>query len=144
MNWLLMGDRNTSFYHISALARRKRNHIWSVKNGAGDWIFEEREVMDHFREGFFKLYTTSQVSATGELNYHSQWQAKLSEEEKESISLMVSKEEIIAALWSLKALKAPGPDGLHAGFASGFGPLLGTRLEKKSRKCLGRGKFLII
>ena len=44
MNWLVMGDRNTSFYHISALTRRKKNHILSVKNGVGDWIFEEREV----------------------------------------------------------------------------------------------------
>ena len=59
MNWLVMGDRNTSFYHISALTRRKKNHILSVKNGVGDWIFEEREVMNYFREGFHKLYTTS-------------------------------------------------------------------------------------
>lgn len=64
MNWLVLGDRNTSFYHISALARRKRNQISSVKNGAEDWILEEREVMHYFREGFYKLYTTNQVSAS--------------------------------------------------------------------------------
>ena len=116
MNWLVMGDRNTSFYHISALTRRKKNHILSVKNGVGDWIFEEREVMNYFREGFHKLYTTSQDSAIWELNYHSQWQAKLLEEEKDIISHIVSEEEISAALWSLKAFKAPRPDGFHAGF----------------------------
>ena len=38
INWMIQGDRNTSFYHISALARRKQNHIASVKNSAGDWL----------------------------------------------------------------------------------------------------------
>ena len=85
-----------------------------------DWILEEREVMNYFREGFYKLYSTSQVSASWELSFHSHWQAKLSEEEKESISHMVSEEEISAALWSLKAFKAPSPDGLHAGFFQRF------------------------
>ena len=61
INWMVMGDRNTSFYHVSALARRKRNTITMVKNEVGDWLTEEREVMNHFREGFIRLYTTSQI-----------------------------------------------------------------------------------
>ena len=32
------------------------------------------------------------------------------------MSHMVTEEEISAALWSLKAFKAPGLDDLHAGF----------------------------
>ena len=35
---------------------------------------------------------------------------------KESISGSASEEEIRAVVWSLKPFKAPGPDGLHAGF----------------------------
>ena len=134
MNWLVLGDRNTSFYHISALARRKRNHILSVKNVAGDWIFEEKDVMNYFREGFQKLYTTSQDSATWELNYHFQWQAKLSEEEKEGIGHMVSEEEISAALWSLKAFKAPGLDGLHVVFFQRFWIIVGDSVREEIKK----------
>lgn len=59
MNWLVLSDWNTSFYHFSALTRRKRNQISPVKTGAGDWILEDREVMNYFRDGFHKLYTTS-------------------------------------------------------------------------------------
>ena len=59
INWMVLGDRNTFFYHVSALARRKRNTISMVKNEVGDWLTEEREVMNHFREGFIRLYTTS-------------------------------------------------------------------------------------
>ena len=116
INWMILGDINTSFYHISALARRKRNFITAIKNDAGVWLTKEREVANHFREGFIKIYTTSQVVATRDFSYNVQWQPKLSCDEKISISHMVTEEEIRAALWSLKAFKAPGPDGLHAGF----------------------------
>ena len=36
INWMVLGDRNTSFYHVFALARRKRNLISTVKNEVGD------------------------------------------------------------------------------------------------------------
>ena len=34
--------------------------------------------------------------------------------------MLVTKEEIKDALWSMKAYKAPGPDGLHVGFFQRF------------------------
>ena len=61
------------------------------------------------------IYTTSFSSVLALPPRISLWQARLSEEEKGSISGEVSGEEIKAALWSLKAFKAPGPDRLHAG-----------------------------
>ena len=59
INWMILGDRNTSFYHVSALARRKRNFITAIKNEVEEWLTEEREVANHFREGFIKIYTTA-------------------------------------------------------------------------------------
>ena len=38
VNWMVLGDRNTSFFQVSTLARRKRNMINVVKNEVGDWI----------------------------------------------------------------------------------------------------------
>ena len=59
INRMILGDRNTSFFHVSTLARRKRNLITAIKNEMGEWLIEEREVASHIREGFIKLYTTS-------------------------------------------------------------------------------------
>ena len=59
---------------------------------------EEREVASHIREGFMKLYTTSQEAATWEINHNQQWQTKLANEEKDSMSHMVTDEEIKTAL----------------------------------------------
>ena len=79
INWMIQGDCNTSFYHMSALARRKRNHIASIKDEREMWITEEREVMEHFRRGFISLYTTSHVKASRIPSHEVQWQVQLSE-----------------------------------------------------------------
>ena len=63
INWMILGDRNTSFYHVLALARRKKFFITVIKNDAGEWLAEESEVANHIREGFIKIYTTSQEAA---------------------------------------------------------------------------------
>lgn len=36
VNWMIQGDRNTSFYHVSTLVRRKRNKIMAIKDVVGD------------------------------------------------------------------------------------------------------------
>lgn len=79
VNWMVLGDRNTSLYHVSTLVRRKRNMIIAIKNDVGDWITKEKEVMNHFREGFIKLYSTSQVKAKWNNEKWTCWQIKLTE-----------------------------------------------------------------
>ena len=46
---------------MSALARRKRNHIASVMDERGVWLTDGREVRDHFRRGIISLYTSSLI-----------------------------------------------------------------------------------
>ena len=116
VNWMIQGDRNTNFYHVSTLVRRKRDQILAIKNSVGDWIHEENEIKEFIRAGFMDTFTSSFTSVPRLASVPSQWQAMLLDEEKISISGAVSEDEIKAALWSLKAFKSPGLDGLHAGF----------------------------
>ena len=134
INWLIQGDRNTSFYHVSALARRKRNHIASVKDECGDWLTDEKEVMDHFRNGFVSLYSTSLTETSRMPRINGSGHVHLSEEVKVSISGMVTLEEIKDALWSMKPYKAPGPDGLHAGFYQRFWHVVGDSVLERSEE----------
>ncbi|XP_065639085.1 uncharacterized protein LOC136071559 [Quercus suber] len=50
------------------------------------------------------------------------------------IDAMVSTEEIKEALWSMNPYKAPGPDGLHAGFFQRFWLLVGDSVRKEVEK----------
>ena len=116
VNWMVQGDRNMAFYHVSTLVRRKRNQIMAIKNAVGEWIHEESDIKEFIRSGFNGIYLTSHENASREEPIILQCQTRLSDGDKESIGGKVTEEEIKAALWSLKPFKAPGPDGLHAGF----------------------------
>ena len=45
ITWLVERDMNTSFYHTSALVRRRRNCISRMKDNVGNWIQREREIV---------------------------------------------------------------------------------------------------
>ena len=75
--------------------------------------------------GYNSIYTSSFTSGSWAAPIVSQWQARLFKEEKESIGGIALEEEIKSALWSLKAFKAPGPDGLHTGFFQRFWLIMG-------------------
>ena len=47
VNWMILGDRNTAFYHMSTLVRRSRNQISAIKNSVGEWLYLERDIMEH-------------------------------------------------------------------------------------------------
>jgi hypothetical protein len=115
-NWLIQGDRNTAFFHASTLVRRKQNRIFSLKDNMGNWVHLESEIAVLVRQGFMELFCTSKVSAPRSLWSINNWSACLSAEDCEVLSLPITHAEVKAALWSLKPFKAPGPDGLHAGF----------------------------
>lgn len=52
---------------------------------------------------------------------------QLSKEIKFAIGGMITLEEIMDALWSMKSYKAPSPDGSIQGFSNAFGSWLGIR-----------------
>lgn len=75
VNWMLLGDRNTSFYHISTLVRRKRNSITATMSNSGEWVHDEVAVKEIIRNGFSDLYTTSHVFFAFNISIGSAWQA---------------------------------------------------------------------
>ena len=117
---MIQGDRNTAFYHVLTPIRRNRNQILAIKDSTGEWVHEVNGIKDFIRRGFEGVYTSSLLSSSRCNPLPSQWQVKLFEEEKMSINGVALEEEIKSALWSLKPFKAPGPNGLHAGFFQRF------------------------
>ena len=61
-NWIILGERNTSYFHISAFNRRSKNRITCVQNSEGVWCHNFEEVKEIFNASFKKLYTTEQIS----------------------------------------------------------------------------------
>ena len=99
--------------------RRHENKIKSIKNNLGEWIIEEEEVKNFILVGYREIYDTSHSFSVrdSDINFSCSF---LSDEEKELLKKLVTKEEIKRGLWALKPFKAPGADGLHAGFFQFF------------------------
>ena len=56
---MVQGDKNTAFYHVSTLVRRKINTIMAIKNGVRKCLYEELDIMEFIRKGFNDIYTSS-------------------------------------------------------------------------------------
>lgn len=120
-NWLIQGDRNMSFFHISALIRRRRrNRILGLKDHLGNWVHDESEVADLIRSGFINLFSTSAISALRNVWSLSTWPSFLDADDASILCANLTRQEVKEGLWSLKPLKALGPDGLHVGFFQAY------------------------
>lgn len=134
VNWMVQGDRNTSFYHVSTLIRRKRNKILNLKDSQGEWINDLTAVMEHVRNSFAKLFSIELLSSPLSSPSVDITFPQLSYSESHNISLPMTDKEIKHALWSLKAFKSPGPDGLHAGFFQRFWLVVGRSVSEEIKK----------
>ncbi|KAK3229219.1 hypothetical protein Dsin_001100 [Dipteronia sinensis] len=54
--WLKEGDRNTKFFHLSAIIRRRRNKIKGFKKDDGSWIEDIGELKAEAVRNFLKLF----------------------------------------------------------------------------------------
>lgn len=118
--WLVEGDRNTSFYHTSALVRRKRNRILCMKDRVGNWLNGEREIAEFIRQSFLDLFASGHISASLAEWDHPSCNTHLNEEALTILGTPITDIEIAKGLWALKPFKAPGPDSLHASFFHRF------------------------
>ncbi|XP_075634949.1 uncharacterized protein LOC142607348 [Castanea sativa] len=141
ITWLVEGDRNTSFYHTSASVRRRRNRISCMKDSVGNWIQGEREIADYIRKGFSNLFTSGHSYAFRSAWNPPFWNHCLNKAEAETLVRPVSNDDITAGLWSLKAFKAPDPDGLHAGFFQRFWLLVGDSVREEVKGIFASGRI---
>lgn len=135
------GDRNTGFYHTSALVRQRRNRISCMKDRAGNWIQGDREIVEFIRNGYAELFSFSHSHAIRSIWNPPFWHNHLSDTETEKLTFPVSNEDIAASLWSLKAFKAPGPNSLHARVSHHFWLLVGDSVREEVKSIFSSGKI---
>ncbi|XP_058759648.1 uncharacterized protein LOC131632954 [Vicia villosa] len=112
--WLSDGDRNTRYYHMRTIARRKRNKILMLKDINGDWITDQDDLKNHvtdFYKGLFASNNSWWSWKGSEICY-----PKLEVATVQELNKDISNDEVRKALFSMKPWKAPGTDGFPAGF----------------------------
>lgn len=115
-NWLREGDKNTRFFHLKASARRKKNRIEGIWNQENVWIDDTEKIEREFHEYFTSLFETSSPSKMQIEAALTHLEPKVNAEMNEQLDMSFTEEEVSMALSQMGQTKAPGPDGLPAGF----------------------------
>lgn len=114
IDWLREGDRNTSFFHAKARERAHSNRIMGLKKDDGSIVTSQEELQTEAMDFYSKLFTRQEELDLGPvLNCV---QERVTWQMNEVLMQPFSAEEVRKATFMMGANKAPGPDGLTAGF----------------------------
>lgn len=114
IKWLNKGDRNTKFFHATAIQRRGRNRIQRIKDSSGNWVEGKEETFKVILSHYEEVY---KIDGPADMRPCLDSIPKLvSPSMNACLNTPYSEEEIKQAAFSLGALKAPGPDGFNGLF----------------------------
>lgn len=124
--WILSGDRNTSFYHSATMVRRARGRINGLKNSNDQWI-QDSEQIEEMIQGYYKgLYAKERVET--DTNGINGLFPKIEDHKWNIVNRTVSMEEVKEAMMGMAPLKALGPDGFHAMFYQKYWSIVGVSM----------------
>lgn len=111
-DWLHFGDMNTKFFHLLAVTCRRRNKIKALLDDQDNMVLDPAQLSDMAVRFFSSLFTEE-----GSFN---SWPwghfPSLAQDWLDSVQAKPLDSEIKVTMFSMSALKAPGPNGLHPVF----------------------------
>ncbi|XP_061350985.1 uncharacterized protein LOC133296046, partial [Gastrolobium bilobum] len=114
LNWFALGDRNSRFFHSVTVARRRRNHIDTLKNSKGVWIGDQQVLMEMVVSFFENLYTKDPLPKSAFLVRG--FFPVIEAHALDTMSIMSNSKEIRDVVFSFGPYKSPGKDELNALF----------------------------
>ena len=113
---------------MRANGRRKLNHLHAMKLDDENWCFDEEQIKVNATRFFTSLFE-EEVQSRGSLNCSITY-PPIEDVHKRICERKVEDEEIKEAIFSMGALKSPGPDGLNALFYQSQRSIVGSSVVK--------------
>eukprot|EP00253_Pinus_taeda_P004596 PITA_04596 len=138
--WLKEGDKNTTYFHKQATARKTRNNVSAITDGEGSHHSNQESIKRAASLHFKSLLTENQEEA--DYSELLQYLPKgITQEMNESLNREIEEEEIRKAIWTLQPDKSPGPDGFPINFYRDHWQLIRKDLAKMLRGIQRKGKM---
>lgn len=121
VQWTCEGDRNTSYFHVVATNRRRRNQISRICDDDGNILTEDKEIRRIFVSFYKSLYCAQHPNLehdpTAFFNQFAQTNfQKIPDQAHDSLQAVPTEKEIKEVLFQMSPDKSPGPDGITARF----------------------------
>ncbi|KAL6208769.1 hypothetical protein ACLB2K_019714 [Fragaria x ananassa] len=112
--WLSEGDRNTKFFHLTTIVRRRRNKIDGLFDINGVWRTNLKDMQQVAVDFFKELFTADPVQDL--IVIIPSLFPEILASDMERMNRPISENDIHSALFRIGKLKAPGVDGFPALF----------------------------
>lgn len=127
-HWLQAGDKNISWLHSRASARKRRNLIPGLMNFHGDWSTSDAATANIVVRYFSDIFQSSNPHAIDiDLVLHAV-ETRVTVDMNDLLLKPYTPDEIVSTLMDIHPIKAPGPDGFPALFFQKSWVLLATLL----------------
>ncbi|GAU40809.1 hypothetical protein TSUD_397930 [Trifolium subterraneum] len=121
--WLEHGDKNTKYLHMKVNIRKTKNTIETIRDSQGQIQHEaskiEQIMVEHFQTLFIKQNTNNTIETVQVIK------GRISPDMHKILSEVFTQDEVFQAIMDMKALAAPGPDGLPALFYHNYWDIVG-------------------
>jgi hypothetical protein len=138
--WLKDGDKNSKFFHLSTVIRRKRNSIDAIKNDAGEWLTNKKDIRELVVDKFSQLFTEEHVSFPQDLEQLIS--PAISSSDSAGLCRIPTPQEIKCTIFDMYNQKVPGPDGLPALFYKKYWHIVGVTVIEAIQSFFTSGKLL--
>jgi hypothetical protein len=138
--WLREGDKNSKYFHLSTIIRRRRNKIDTIKSDLGEWITDRKEIRKHFLTHFTSQFCEEEVDFP--TNLEELIPNSISDSENEELCRIPTPQEIKKTLFDMSAQKSPGPDGLPVLFYKKYWGMVGNDVIRAVTNFFISGRLL--
>ncbi|OMO51807.1 reverse transcriptase [Corchorus capsularis] len=138
VQWLQQGEKNTRFFHLSTICRRRRKRISMLRNNDGKWVTENAPLQTLVLNFYRGLYANEEGERVA---LESLLQPTISPIDVGKLTHDIAPSEVRAALFQMKPWKAPGVDGFQAGFFQNCWESVGQDLLDLVQDAFRTGSF---
>jgi hypothetical protein len=108
--WIKSGDKNTKYFHSFASHRRNKKYLWEIKDDEGQVHLGQEAIKREAKRHFSSFYKASdQNTIVDQVELVRMYPRLVTEEDINTIEIVVTKEEIFHVLKGMAKEKSLGP-----------------------------------
>ena len=139
--WLKDGDKNSRFFHLTTIIRRRRNAIDAIKFDNGEWITNKADIKEFILLKFQHLF--NEEAPYFPPDFENLITTSVTPQENDHLCTISSAKDIKDTLFEMQSFKAPGPDGLPVLFYKHYWSIVGHNVINAVQKFFRSGHLLM-